>query len=212
MTQSAPPEKDDTWELLWADMMADGSPETWDKLFDAIRPWVKRLAQGELPPWLWAKISDSDLAQEILVTAHLQRPQCHAHELDQWLAWLGQIIVSVCRGARRKYKAKKRDVNREVAREELSASDRTKCELASDESPEEQAQRPEQEERIHRALATLPKDYQRIIGLRMFVGWSFPEIAEYLGRSEKAAYSLWQRAMEALANAVGQADPISCSD
>ena len=53
------------------------------------------------------------------------------------------------------------------------------------------------------ALAQLPEDYREVIVLRQLEGFSFPEVAKRMERSEDSVQKLWVRALSSLRRTMG---------
>lgn len=64
--------------------------------------------------------------------------------------------------------------------------------------PEEQAIQRQQLQAVHDALRGLSEDHRQVIFLRIIEGYSTPEVAAMMGRSEPAVRALLHRALQAL--------------
>ncbi len=174
-----------------------GSGTAFDRLVEAVRPYLQLLAEGELPADVRAKVGASDLVQETLALAHRGFDHFRGRTDAEFRAWLGQILAHQATNAVNKYRSTdKRRLDREVPLEAAVAAagpDGGLC--APGETPSREMLRREEWELMDRAFARLGPDDQMVIQRRHRDGLSFAEIAVRMGRGEEAVRRLWARAL-----------------
>ncbi len=177
-------ERSDTW-LSSARLV---SPSRLALLLKEHRPYLKHIAEAQLPQSLQSRLDSSDLVQETLLGAFQQFGQFAGSTDAEFLAWLKEILRNQVIDAIRYHGRDVRDVNRNQPLPELVACDKTI-------SASEVARRTETSERLRQALAELPEHYRTVILLRQEQDLSFEEIGNRLQRSTDAARMLWGRAV-----------------
>jgi RNA polymerase sigma-70 factor (ECF subfamily) len=142
------------------------------------------------------RFDSSDLVQETLLRAYAHRDKFQGKTELELIKWLQEILGNTLIDEVRKARAKKRDI---AAEESLQAaldesSARLEAYLAIDKaSPVKSAERHELLLRIAAALDRLPEDQREVVLQRDLLGASVNEIAEELGRTEKAVAGLLLR-------------------
>jgi RNA polymerase sigma-70 factor (ECF subfamily) len=166
------------------------------------RPLLRlQVRQMELDPRLRRRFDSSDLIQETFLRAHAHRADFRGGTDAELVKWLQKILAHVLTDEVRKAHAQKCDVGLEQSLDAALAdsSARLGQYLASSQaSPSHQAERHEQLLRLAAAIDRLPADQQDVVIQRDLQGASVSQIAERMGRSEKAVAGLLSRARSRL--------------
>jgi RNA polymerase sigma-70 factor (ECF subfamily) len=172
-------------------------PPTTDWNLERYRPMLRLLVrQLNLDPRLRRRFDSSDLVQETLLQAHKALAGFRGTTEAELVKWLQQILAHQAIALVRFERAGKRDVALERSLDAaLEGSSRRLNEFLApaQSSPSEQAQRRELLLRIAEALDQLPADQHCAVVQRDLFGASVAEIAEELGRTEKAVAGLLLR-------------------
>jgi RNA polymerase sigma-70 factor (ECF subfamily) len=181
-----------------------GSDAAFDRLVEAVRPYLQLLAEGELPADVRAKVGASDLVQETLALVHRGFDRFRGRTEAEFRAWLGQILAHQATNAVNRYRSTaKRRLGREVPLEAAAAGPGGGL-CAPGETPSRELLRREEWELMDRAFTRLGPDDQMVIQRRHRDGLSFAAIAVSMGRSEEAVRRLWARALQRWQREVAQ--------
>jgi RNA polymerase sigma-70 factor (ECF subfamily) len=164
------------------------SPKRLAQLLEEHRPYLKNIAEAELPQCLQARLDSSDLVQETLLRAFQQFGQFAGSTDAEFVAWLKEILRNQVIDATRYHGRHVRNVKRNQPLPDSVSCDKTI-------SGSEVARRTETSERLREALAELPEHYRTVILLRQEQDLSFEEIGKRMQRSADAARMLWGRAV-----------------
>jgi RNA polymerase sigma-70 factor (ECF subfamily) len=155
------------------------SPEAWAHIYAA--SYVK------LYRYCYARTGDSstaaDLASRVFLEA-LEGIDRFSYRGRPLLAWLYRIARNVVADHLKRRRREAQAVEREADRRE-----------PHDPGP---STRIADELTLRSAMEQLTEDQRQVVALRFFAQFTTPEIAEALGRSERAVYSLEVRALAAL--------------
>lgn len=162
-----------------------------ESIVQKYRPYLKALANEQLPPQFQSRLDDSDLVQDVLLRASRDMAQFRGTSEAQLEAWLREILANCLKDTVRYNRRQMRDVRMEK-RQILSVMS------GSDPSPSEQIRRRESDILIWQAVERLSDDHRTIILLKQQRGLSFVEIGERMQRSADAVRMLWSRALVAL--------------
>ena len=168
---------------------------------DRYRSYLLMLARVQLAPQIRGKLDPSDIVQQSMLEAHKERERFRGQTEAERIAWLRQILARNLADALRRFHRAKRDVTRERSLHEAldQSSARLEAWLAADQSsPSQQAMRSERLLRLAEALETLPETQREAVELHYWQGWSLPEIATHLDRSNAAVAGLLQRGLKKL--------------
>jgi RNA polymerase sigma-70 factor (ECF subfamily) len=176
------------------------SPGEWQ--LERYRPLLRLLArQFRLDPRLRRRFDSSDLVQDALLKAHKNLGQCHARTEAEMVKWLQTLLANATIDAIRRETADKVNYALEKPLQDCLAESSARLEayLAADQSsPSERAERHELLLRISAAVDQLPDDQKDVFIHRHQLGTPMAQIAELLGRSEKAVADLLYRATRKL--------------
>lgn len=173
-----------------------------------LRPWLKMLAERQLPAGLKGKVDASDIVQQAFIDAWRGRKDFRGSTHAERLAWLRVILTRVIiRNDRDLLKTAKRGDGREKVLQ--AAIDQTSMcidnlAVGDGPGPGSLAERAEQSLKLAEALEKLPEDYREVLVMRNMEGLSHSEIADKLGRTSAAIRMLWVRALAALKKAYGE--------
>jgi RNA polymerase sigma-70 factor (ECF subfamily) len=173
---------------------SDNAPASWPARVECYRPHLLSIAACKVRARWRSKLAASDLVQQTLLEATIASNGKDLPDVDL-LRWLRRILANNLHDARRRFDADKRAVGREVS---LHKSRLLRAAPSLQETPSATALQREQNERLDRAIASLPSEQQRIIQLRHAEDRRFADIADLLGVSENAAQKLWTRALDSL--------------
>ncbi|KAA5538755.1 sigma-70 family RNA polymerase sigma factor [Roseiconus nitratireducens] len=167
-----------------------------------LRPWLKLLAERQMPAGLRGRVDPSDLVQQALIDAWRGHDQFRGRTHAERLAWLRVILTrAILRQDRDQLRTAKRGRGIEVQLQAAVDRDSVRMEqLAVDDASaaETQVDRAERLLALAAALDELPEDYRQVLTLRHIEGLSHEAIADRIGRSPAAARMLWVRALEKL--------------
>jgi len=170
------------------DEALDGDAEARGLLLERLRPRLCLWASTRLSPAIRAHVDPEDVTQEILLAVHRGLDDFEARGEREFHAWVFRIAENRVRDLADYAGAKKRQA--------------APITPFSQTSPSTAAMKTETFTRVHRALATLPEDHQRVIRLRYLEEREVSEVAERMDRSENAVRILYCRALKALKTAL----------
>ncbi|MGE0755534.1 MAG: sigma-70 family RNA polymerase sigma factor [Pirellulaceae bacterium] len=199
-------------EVLFAGAR-DGDGDQLGELLQKYSGYLKLLAQVQLEKQLRGRVSPSDVVQETLMEAHRDFEQFRGTSQAEFAGWLRRILVhTLARLVEYHVLAAKRDVRREIALEDMSASlERSTIRLgailaAPGTSPSSAVEHHEHLLALADALAALRPEHGEVIRLRHLEGLPFAQVAERLQRTEGAVRMLWLRAIEQLRRQLAKRD------
>ena len=166
--------------------------------YSLLRLQVRKM---HLDPRMRRRFDESDLVQETFVKACKNRDQFRGHTEAELLKWLQEILGHVMIDEIRKNRAQIRDVAREQYLQEMLAQSSTRLGEFLDNaqsSPSERAERHEQLLCMAAAIDQLAEDERDAIILVHLLKTPVQQVAQQLGRTEKAVASLLCRAMAKL--------------
>lgn len=173
-----------------------------------LRPWLKMLAERQLPEALRGKIDPSDIVQQTLADAWQGRQDFRGNTHGERLAWLRVILTRVImRTDRDLLRTAKRGRGREQTLQTAIDRDSVRIEqlaVGDEPTPASQADRAEQTLLLADALERIPDDYRQVLTLRHIEGLSHAEIAQRMNRTPAATRMLWVRALETLKTTYGE--------
>lgn len=173
-----------------------------------LRPWLKMLAERQIPRGLRGKVDASDIAQQALVDAWRGQDQFRGRTHPERLAWLRVILTrAIMRCDRDLLHTAKRGKGREKTLQSAIDRDSVMMEqlaVGKEPGPGSIAEEAEQTLLLAAALQKLPEDYRLVLTLRHIDGLSHEEIAKRMDRSSAATRMLWVRALEALKKVYGE--------
>jgi RNA polymerase sigma-70 factor (ECF subfamily) len=178
-----------------------GDPEAIGQMLETCRGHLRTLARRQLSGRVAVRVDASDVVQQTFLEAHQSFEQFRGQAEPELVAWLEGILGhAVAKTIRRHVMAKKRAVQRERPLDAVESNGSTpRHELdAGHSTPSQRAMRGEDEERLARALETLPEDQREAVHLRHLEGWSLADISRRLGRTSAATAGLIKRGMQAL--------------
>lgn len=184
----AAPPLDSTAVLL--ERLRSGDPGARERLFERVLPVLTRWAHRRLPPGARDLAETDDLVQVALSRALGRIAEFDARREGAFLAYLRQILMNLIRDEVRRTRSRRS--------EELSETleDRGP-------SPLERTVARDVLDRYERALDRLGGEAQQAVMLRVEFGYSYPEIAEALGKpSANAVRMLVGRALVQLARSM----------
>lgn len=167
-----------------------------------LRPWLKMLAERQIPAALRARVDPSDIVQQTLMDAWRGREGFRGTTHAERLAWLRVILARTLAHVHRdQLKTTKRGEGREQLLQAAIDGNSMRLEqlaTASVSSPSAAAQRAEQALLLSAALERLPEDYREVLLLRHIEQLEHTEVAHRMNRSSAAVRMLWVRALEAI--------------
>jgi RNA polymerase sigma factor (sigma-70 family) len=186
MSHSPTPPMDSTAALLARVRGGDGVAR--EALFERYLPLLRRWAHGRLPARARGVSDTDDLVQMTLIRALNHVEDFESRHEGAFLAYLRQILLNQVRDEIRK-------TNRRPSGEEIGDDLQDPGPSPLDQTIGRQAV-----ERYEAALATLPKDQQQAVIMRLELGLTYEEIALAVGRpTANAARKMVERAIARLA-------------
>jgi RNA polymerase sigma-70 factor, ECF subfamily len=167
-------------------------------LLGRYRNYLLLLARLRLARKLRAKVDESDLVQETLVSAWQAFDNFRGTSEAELIQWLRRILACTAAATARHHYAGQRNLTLEQQLEyELEQTSKLiDCALsAADESPSQHAMRHERGRLLADAIAELPPDYREVIVLRHLEGRSLNQVAAQMQRSTNSVQKLWTRAL-----------------
>ncbi len=176
-----------------------GSNEAIGQALDRCRRYLLEVARQALGPALRAKGGASDLVQETFLEAHRQFQRFDGISEAQLRAWLRCLLMHKAAQLGRRFRGtRKRQLSREIPLGSADAVVRPSQIAGRAPTPSVQIIADEQLDRLNRAIARLPADYQQVMTLRYQQHLSFEDVGRRMERSADAARMLWARALERL--------------
>ncbi len=145
----------------------------------------------------------SDIVQQTFLEAHQQQVAGKAPaDPRHYRNWLRRILICNLTDRVRSSLRQKRDIRKEVRftkRTDNGSEHPTLNQLVADlSSPSDVFSRGERSDAINIALDSLPKINQQVVRMRFFEGRSTHEIANSIGRTERAVAGLIHRSLQKL--------------
>lgn len=197
-------ETPDTLQLLRQARQGDAA--ALGRLFEFHRVSLRNLAERQLQGRVSTRVDASDIVQQTFLDAHRNFGQFAGADESELLSWLRSILDQNVAGVIRHHALlQKRSVRREQSLDATPGEQPAPVQElpASHSTPSQRVIRGEDEDRLARALATLPEDQQQAVRLRHLEGRSLAEIAQLMGRSRAATAGLIKRGMQSLRRQLG---------
>ncbi|HET6880364.1 MAG TPA: sigma-70 family RNA polymerase sigma factor [Pirellulales bacterium] len=172
----------------------------------SLRPWLKIVAERELPACLRGRVEASDIVQQTLLDAWRGLGGFRGKTQAERLAWLRAILRRVVlQQGRSRLGTEKRGRGSERLQSELALTESRIESLAGGDrpTPAEQAATNEASLLLARAIESLSPDDQQLIRLRHFEQLSHEAIAVQLGCSPATVRMRWVRALRKLRDQLG---------
>lgn len=163
---------------------------------------------------LRGRVEVDDLLQETLLRAFRSLGSFQGGTHDALRNWLASVAHHAVLDGARRLSASKQDYRREVPLPAELTSDSSRVrspapELsAPDASPSRVLRRKERLERLLGALDSLEPDHRRVVLLTRIEGLAVKDVAQRMGRSEKAVSMLLLRALLALRAVFAETDSL----
>ncbi len=175
-------------------------------LLGPFRDRLNALARNQVSPRLQVRHSPSDIVQETLLHACRDFPQFRGRSQGELWTWLRQILNHRILGAARHHLGTAgRDLRREAPAHRSAANHADRF-ADSQTSPSGQVVREERRRTVRVMVRGLPRDYRRVLILRIVAELPFDQIADRLQRSPDATRQLYQRARQRMLDRVRQQD------
>ena len=159
-----------------------------DPLFQRYYDRVRRIARVRLGQGLRQRMDSGDIVQETFISALGAFDRFEVRDESSLLQWLSVLLENRIRDASDWNDAAKRAAARERPLVSDGRSGAITLDLAATAlTPAESASHGEQAEALEAALAALPEQDRELILLRDYVGMSWEEVAQRLGRPSAAA-------------------------
>jgi RNA polymerase sigma-70 factor, ECF subfamily len=161
-------------------------------------PTLRGYLTRRMGPFLRSLETSADLAQSVCGEVLQDLPEFEDRGSAGFRRWLLVRAENKILKRFRFHTQEKRDAGRV---DPLSESMSDRVGAPRDVSPSDQAIANEEWERMRAALDALPPDYREVIVLSRIVGLAPDQVAERMGRSREAVWSLLSRALARLAMA-----------
>jgi RNA polymerase sigma-70 factor (ECF subfamily) len=168
-------------------------------LLERFRPLLRLQVQRlRLDPRLRRRFDSSDLVQDTLTRAVGRAAEYRGATEPEAFAWVQQVLRTVVLNAVEREGADRRDFRHEVAMDELIADSSARVAsliAAATPTPDERLARCELLLRLVEGVERLPDDQRDVVNLRALHGYKVSEIAELLGKTDKAVAGLLRRGL-----------------
>lgn len=168
---------------------------------------LRARARESFDPRLRGRIGESDLVQMTLMTAADGFPAFRGETEAELIGWLKAILAQhMAATARWHLRTQKRAAGNEVLFQGLPTANSSNGfggesllgPAASGQTPSRFVMQQELRDRIRSAIAELPWEQQEAVRLKFIDEWPLAEIAEFLGKTERAVAGLVARGMKRL--------------
>lgn len=168
---------------------------------------LRRMIVVYLDPRLSARIDPSDVLQEVLTCAATRLPDYLEHRPIAFYPWLRQIVHNQLHDVHRRHvTAQRRAISREVQLgaqvNDLSAMHLAQRLVSREDSPSQQLNVKELQERVKRALSQISAGDRELLLMRCVEQLTVAEIGDVLGLSQSAVRSRLRRGLLKLGQAM----------
>lgn len=177
--------------------VATGDRDAIGTLMIEHRNYLRRIIDARMEPRLRQKLDPSDVVQETLALASQRIDDYLARRPASFRIWLRGTALEQLVDARRRHRAQKRSLEREVRISDVSSMAIAKALAAS--RPSERLLRREIVAQVREALDNMPEADREILVMRHAEGLSNGDVAELLELELKTASKRYGRALQRLA-------------
>lgn len=177
-----------------------GDTAALEELLATFRPRVRRIARDSLSLGLTPRCDESDLTQLTLLTAATALSAFRGETEGEFTAWLQAILRQHVTAMHRHHVQAER---RSVIRERPSDADSFPVPSSMQGTPSRLLLHKEQRQEIDDALEHLPWEQREAVRLRFLDEWSTGQIADFLGKTERAVAGLIRRGISQLKSTLG---------
>jgi RNA polymerase sigma-70 factor (ECF subfamily) len=177
--------------------VATGDRDAVGTLMTEHRKYLRRIIDARMEPKLRQKLDPSDVVQETLALASQRIDDYLARRPASFRIWLRGTALEQLVDARRRHRAQKRSLEREVRISDVSSMAIAKVLAAS--RPSERLLRCEIVAQVREALDNMPEADREILVMRHAEGLSNGDVAEVLELELKTASKRYGRALQRLA-------------
>jgi RNA polymerase sigma-70 factor (ECF subfamily) len=166
-----------------------GDQKASEELFAKSYANILQAVRFRLGPALRARLDTGDIAQSAYLEAYRDLAAFRHRGVGSFRRWLLGIVENKIRRRLEFFKARRRDLRREVeldSRAEIPAPALT---------PSRKLMEGEERERLERAMDQLSDDYRGVLISRYYLDLGWPEVGKQMGRSAAAARALGKRAL-----------------
>lgn len=167
------------------------SSEEWARLLEEYRAYLQVIAVAELPEAIRGKIAASDIVQETILKGFENHNTFQGTTREELAKWLKAILVNQLANSLKAFRAKKRQLSREVSADSSLVCKQQLTPLSSIIAAERNGT-------VESAVSKLSDEYRESILLRHRDNLTFAEIGKRMGKSEDAARKMWARAVKLL--------------
>ena len=173
-----------------------GDRDALGRLTEMCRPYLLKIAAGELNPELRAKFAASDLVQDALLEGQLAFEQFVGATEEDLLSWLRRILRNNLIDEARKFLVSSvRNVKRELSLDgEFGTSLRQDLQ-GEQHSTLDDLMRMEKHALLDGCVSRLPDEFRLVIQLRHAAGMDFASIGQAIGKTAEAARKIWFRSL-----------------
>lgn len=192
-----------------------GNRSALGELLNQFGDLLRARARESLDSRLRGRIGESDLVQMTLMTAADGFPAFRGETEAELVGWLKAILAQhIAATARWHLRTQKRAAGNEVQFQGLPTanssagygSDSLLGPVATGQTPSRFVMQQELRERIRDAIAELPWEQQEAVRLKFIDEWPLTEIADFLGKTERAVAGLVARGMKRLKDRLKDAE------
>ena len=185
----------------------DGDATAAATLFERHLPALRAKARARLPAALRAKVGASDVVQDAYLAAFMGLGEFEDRGDGSFGRWLRRILENkIADEVRRHAGTSKRDARREMR---LATGAAGLVPEPSRPTPSAEVGAGEEATRLGTVVDSLPEDYGAVIRLVHLEGRTLADAGARMGRSPDAVRMLYGRAMDRLADRLGNGDGTS---
>jgi RNA polymerase sigma-70 factor (ECF subfamily) len=181
------------------DFLGDPGRELLGQVFERLRPRFEKIVSFRLDPSFRSRLDPADVVQESFFEIARRIHEYAASPAVPIFIWMRQRVLQTMIDLQRSHAREKRSVHREARLPEPAFNQSTSLSIARllmDDlpSPSQAAMLVEEQERLQRALDSMPEVDREVLAMRHFEQLTNSEVAEVLGLSPTAASNRYVRA------------------
>jgi RNA polymerase sigma-70 factor, ECF subfamily len=167
---------------------------------EQFRAYLRLVARLEMGRHAAARFDPSDVVQETFLRATRDLPGFRGHTEGELVVWLRAILAHTMADECRRLTGRPNPVLEVELAGALERSSQALEGLLGQtaSTPSQQASRRERAVLLANALEQLPEHYREVLILHQLEDFSFPEVAQRMGRTLDSVKNMWIRAVVAL--------------
>ena len=182
-------------------LAAGGDADAWQHLVIHHYAGLRGVVTGAIDAAMRSRIDPDDILHQAYIVAFKSIGTVEFNSPEHFQNWLKRIALDRLKDAQRAHRRQKRDVGREAhERSDSTASypDLVHRLAGSESTPSRQIAKAEAIAAVMSSLARLTDDQREVVRLRFLEDVPVAEIAQRLGKTETAVYTLCHRGLKSL--------------